>query len=214
MIVLEGSFYGRTYRPARLSHSCRETYQKHLASFQHADCHLPLVVPANDVAALHRAFEHAEKSKLHVEAMYMEPVMGEGNPGETISRPFYDAARTLTKQHHSLLIVDSIQAALRAKGSLSIVDYPGFADADAPDMETYSKALNAGQFPLSGACVAYLLCLFATVQFHCSACAAGAHRLQVRRWPLWQHDDDQPSRTRHCCGSSPLRDSSRAPEHH
>jgi len=149
MIVLEGSFYGRTYRPARLSHSCRSIYQQHLASFQHAECHLPLVVPANDVAALTRAFEHAEKNNLHVEALYMEPVMGEGNPGEALQRGFYDAARALTKEHHSLLIVDSIQAALRAKGTLSIVDYPGFSDAEAPDMETYSKALNAGQYPLS-----------------------------------------------------------------
>ena len=32
---------------------------------------------------------------------------------------------------------------------LSIVDYPGFEGVEAPDMETYSKALNAGQFPLS-----------------------------------------------------------------
>ena len=32
---------------------------------------------------------------------------------------------------------------------LSIVDYPGFEGLDAPDMETYSKALNAGQYPLS-----------------------------------------------------------------
>jgi acetylornithine/succinyldiaminopimelate/putrescine aminotransferase len=32
---------------------------------------------------------------------------------------------------------------------LSIVDYPGFEDLPAPDMETYSKALNGGQFPLS-----------------------------------------------------------------
>jgi len=32
---------------------------------------------------------------------------------------------------------------------LSIVDYPGFESLDAPDMETFSKALNAGQYPLS-----------------------------------------------------------------
>jgi acetylornithine/succinyldiaminopimelate/putrescine aminotransferase len=32
---------------------------------------------------------------------------------------------------------------------LSIIDYPGFQDALAPDMETYSKSLNAGQYPLS-----------------------------------------------------------------
>ncbi len=73
---------------------------------------------------------------MHVEALYMEPVMGEGKPGECLQREFYDTARHLTKKHHSLLIIDSIQAALRAQGSLSICDYPGFADADAPDMET------------------------------------------------------------------------------
>ena len=37
----------------------------------------------------------------------------------------------------------------RATGTLSIVDYPGFEGQEAPDLETYSKALNAGQFPLS-----------------------------------------------------------------
>jgi acetylornithine/succinyldiaminopimelate/putrescine aminotransferase len=48
-----------------------------------------------------------------------------------------------------MFVVDSIQAGLRAHGVLSIVDYPGFESLDAPDMESYSKALNAGQFPLS-----------------------------------------------------------------
>ena len=33
--------------------------------------------------------------------------------------------------------------------SLSIVDYEGFQDSEAPDMEAWSKAINAGQFPLS-----------------------------------------------------------------
>lgn len=65
--------------------------------------------------------------------------MGEGNPGEAITREFYGAAREETRRARSLLVVDSIQAGLRARGALSIVDYPGFADADAPDMETYSK---------------------------------------------------------------------------
>ena len=32
---------------------------------------------------------------------------------------------------------------------LSITDYPGFEKLPAPDMETFSKALNAGQYPLS-----------------------------------------------------------------
>ena len=79
----------------------------------------------------------------------MEPVMGEGNPGEAITPEFYARARDLTRAHGTLLLVDSIQAGLRASGFLSIVDYPGFEKLPAPDMESYSKALNAGQFPLS-----------------------------------------------------------------
>ncbi|HEX4480208.1 MAG TPA: aminotransferase class III-fold pyridoxal phosphate-dependent enzyme, partial [Rudaea sp.] len=62
---------------------------------------------------------------------------------------FYSAARELTKAHGSIFLVDSIQAGLRGHGVLSIVDYPGFEKFEAPDMETYSKALNAGQYPLS-----------------------------------------------------------------
>lgn len=75
--------------------------------------------------------------------------MGEGNPGLSITREFYDVVRELTRAHGALMVVDSIQAGLRAHGVLSICDYPGFQDAAAPDMEVYSKSLNAGQYPLS-----------------------------------------------------------------
>ncbi|MDE2382642.1 MAG: aminotransferase class III-fold pyridoxal phosphate-dependent enzyme, partial [Xanthomonadaceae bacterium] len=84
-----------------------------------------------------------------IEAMFLEPVMGEGDPGRSVPVAFYNLARELTAAHGSLLLVDSIQAGLRATGYLSIVDYPGFEHAQVPDMETYSKALNAGQYPLS-----------------------------------------------------------------
>ena len=66
-----------------------------------------------------------------------------------IEPAFYARARELTRANGTMLVVDSIQAGLRARGVLSIVDYPGFRDLDAPDMESYSKALNAGQYPLS-----------------------------------------------------------------
>ena len=56
LMCLEGSFYGRTYRPARLSHVCRDIYKKHLASFDLDDEELPIVVPPNDVEALKAAF--------------------------------------------------------------------------------------------------------------------------------------------------------------
>ena len=55
----------------------------------------------------------------------------------------------MTLDHGSMLLVDSIQAGLRGQGCLSIIDYPGFETCEVPDLETWSKALNAGQYPLS-----------------------------------------------------------------
>ncbi|HEU0276958.1 MAG TPA: aminotransferase class III-fold pyridoxal phosphate-dependent enzyme [Rhodanobacteraceae bacterium] len=146
-LVVKGAFHGRTERPALYSNSTRKAYQTYLASFR--DEHSVIVIPPYDVAALRAAFAEAEKNDWFFEAMFLEPVMGEGDPGRAVTPEFYAAARELTAKHDSILLVDSIQAGLRAQGVLSIVDYPGFEKLPAPDMETYSKALNAGQFPLS-----------------------------------------------------------------
>ena len=146
-VVVKGSFHGRTERPALYSDSTRRTYLQHLASFRGEDS--LIAVEPYDVAALERAFADAAANGWFIEAVFLEPVMGEGDPGRALPRAFYDAARRLTREHGGLLLVDSIQAGLRAHGVLSIVDYPGFGDAEIPDMETYSKALNAGQYPLS-----------------------------------------------------------------
>ncbi|MBD3235687.1 MAG: aminotransferase class III-fold pyridoxal phosphate-dependent enzyme [Candidatus Eisenbacteria bacterium] len=146
-LALEEGFHGRTYRAAQVSHSTLNVYEEHLASFRDYDA--LEVVPPNDLDALQAAFDRADREGIFFEALFMEPVMGEGEPGRAITREFYDLARRLTRERGTLLIVDSIQAALRAQGCLSIVDYPGFEDCDPPDCETYSKALNAGQYPLS-----------------------------------------------------------------
>ena len=146
LAIVDG-FHGRTEGPARLSQSCRAGYAKHLASFRDPDA--LLFVPLNDVPALRRAFDDAERQQIFFEAMFVEPVMGEGVPGLAMTPEYYDAARALTAETGTLLVVDSIQAALRAQGCLSIVDYPGFGSSAPPDMESYSKALNAGQYPLS-----------------------------------------------------------------
>ncbi len=146
LALLEG-FHGRTYQAARVSHSTRAVYAENLASFQR-DQRVDFV-PVNDEKELRKAYDDAERDGVYYQSFYIEPVMGEGIPGQGVERSYYDLARRLTREHGSLLIVDSIQAALRAHGCLSIVDYPGFEDCEAPDMETYSKALNAGQFPLS-----------------------------------------------------------------
>ena len=146
-LVVKGSFHGRTDRPALYSDSTRRTYRQHLASYRNEDS--VLVVPPYDIAALRKAFADAQANGWFIEAVFLEPVMGEGDPGRAVPVEFYNAARELTRAHGSLLLVDSIQAGLRVHGVLSIVDYPGFEGIDPPDMETYSKALNAAQFPLS-----------------------------------------------------------------
>lgn len=146
-LTLKGSFHGRTDRPARFSDSTMPNYAAHLASFAHSD--YLLTVEPNNIEELEAVFAAADKDNVYIEAFLMEPVMGEGNPGQAITPEFYQRARELTREHDTMFVVDSIQAGLRAHGVLSVIDYPGFQDLDEPDMESYSKALNAGQFPLS-----------------------------------------------------------------
>jgi acetylornithine/succinyldiaminopimelate/putrescine aminotransferase len=146
-LAVKGAFHGRTERPALYSDSSRKAYVQHLASFR--DERSLLTVDPYDVDQLRQAFADADRNGWFIEAMFLEPVMGEGDPGRAATPEFYAAARELTRAHGSLFLVDSIQAGLRAHGVLSIVDYPGFDKLDPPDMETYSKALNGGQYPLS-----------------------------------------------------------------
>ncbi len=147
MVAVERSFHGRTDRPAQISDSCKSGYDKNLATFQNRDN--LILVPANDSAALEEVFKRSVTEKFFIELVAIEPIQGEGNPGMCVTREFYDVARRLTKEHDSMLLVDSIQAGIRGQGCLSVIDYDGFQDAEVPDMETWSKAINAGQYPLS-----------------------------------------------------------------
>ena len=147
LLALEKAFHGRTDRPAQISHSCLKSYQDNLKTFNERDN--LLLVAADDVEGLQAVFTRADAEGFFIELMAIEPVQGEGNPGKCVTRGFYDEARRLTLEHGSMLLVDSIQAGLRAQGCLSIVDYQGFETSEAPDLETWSKALNAGQYPIS-----------------------------------------------------------------
>jgi acetylornithine/succinyldiaminopimelate/putrescine aminotransferase len=146
-LSLAGSFHGRTDPAARISGVTLALYRRTLASFRDGD-RLTLVEP-NDEAALAAAFDAAERDGVFFEGVFVEPVMGEGKSGLALTPSFYDLARRLSKAHGALLVCDSIQAGFRATGHLSLVDYPGFGACDAPDLETFSKALNGGQYPLS-----------------------------------------------------------------
>ncbi|MFY2764081.1 aminotransferase class III-fold pyridoxal phosphate-dependent enzyme [Arenimonas sp. MALMAid1274] len=147
-IAVKGAFHGRTELPALYSDSSRKAYQQHLASYKHHSDQLVTIEPYS-IEGLRQAFADADAHGWYFEAMFLEPVMGEGDPGRAVPPEFYAVARELTKAHGTLLLVDSIQAGIRAHGVLSVVDYPGFEGLEAPDMETYSKALNGGQYPLS-----------------------------------------------------------------
>jgi len=147
-LAVKGAFHGRTELPALYSDSSGKAYAQHLASHKHHAQQLITVSPFN-VAELEATFAQIVSDGFYVEAMFLEPVMGEGNPGLALTPEFYAAARRLTEAHGTLLLIDSIQSGLRAHGCLSILDYPGFENVAAPDFETYSKALNAGQYPLS-----------------------------------------------------------------
>jgi acetylornithine/succinyldiaminopimelate/putrescine aminotransferase len=148
IVSLKGSFHGRTERPAYASDSTMKSYKTHLKSFE-GDQIPNFTVEPNNIEDLERVFADLLAKGFHPEIMLMEPCMGEGNPGQLATPEFYKAAREITKKNHSLLLVDSIQAGLRAQGVLSVVDYPGFQGLEAPDFETYSKALNSGQYPMS-----------------------------------------------------------------
>jgi acetylornithine/succinyldiaminopimelate/putrescine aminotransferase len=145
-LSLKGGFHGRTEKPAQISNSSWKKYQV-LASFRNLNNNH--TIEPNNVKDLEAAFKWADQNNVFFESMYIEPVMGEGDPGKAMTPEFYAAARKLTQEHGALLVVDSIQAAIRAYGVLSICDYPGFQKLDPPDMETYSKAINAGQYPVS-----------------------------------------------------------------
>lgn len=146
-VAVKGAFHGRTDRPALYSDSSRKVYAQHLASYRNEDS--VLTVEPYSIEQLRKLFADADNKGWFIEAVFLEPVMGEGDPGRALPPAFYAAARELTRAHGALLLVDSIQAGLRAHGVLSVVDYPGYEGLDAPDLETYSKALNAGQYPLS-----------------------------------------------------------------
>lgn len=146
-ICLQGSFHGRA---AQISDSSRETYEASLASFAAPERRDDVLrVPANDVPALRRAFDHVVESKRPLESLTLEPTMGEGRQGLAITPEFYDCARRGTVDLNSVLVVDSVQAGMRATGTLSVLDAPGFSHVDPCDIEIYSKAISGGQFPLS-----------------------------------------------------------------
>lgn len=145
-ISLVESFHGRTELPAQVSGSCLPSYQQHLADFKNLKNYF---IEINNLDHLNDTFEMIKLKNQFPEITIVEPVMGEGQPGVAMTPEFYQQLRSETQKMGGLLLVDSVQAGIRCTGELSITQYPGFQHLDPPDMETFSKAINGGQFPLS-----------------------------------------------------------------
>ena len=133
-IVLEGGFHGRTGNAAKISNSTRNTYQAQLKSFQNIPNPV-YPVKINDEVTLKDTFKQASKHS-HIEAMIMEPVMGEGNPGIQLNKSFYDIS--------TFTLMLSVQAGLRTLYLSMTKNLPTFD----PD-RNLSKAISSGQYPLS-----------------------------------------------------------------
>ena len=144
-ITLRHGFHGRTHMAAKLSHSSRKSYHKYLQSFCNNNVY---TIDINDCQQCFDVF-HELLNRRHIQAVIMEPVMGEGNPGVQIEKEFYTLVRKLTKQHDAQLIIDSVQAGIRTNGYLSVIDYPELDGIDPPDIEIFSKLIHSGQYPLS-----------------------------------------------------------------
>ena len=84
ILSLKGGFHGRTDRPGQFSDSTRRTYREHLATFRDRD--KLITVEPNDIQQLKQVFSWANSNDIFIEAFFLEPVMGEGNPGLAITR--------------------------------------------------------------------------------------------------------------------------------
>jgi acetylornithine/succinyldiaminopimelate/putrescine aminotransferase len=149
MVSMYGSFHGRTESPSKVSGSCQPKYQQHLQEYRDGKVDNVRFMEYNNLDSCRKAFEQMDQNGEFPEITLFEPVQGEGNPGQPMDRSFYDLLRQQTAERGGLLLADSVQAGLRCQGVLSITKYPGFEDIVPPDMETFSKAINGGQYPLS-----------------------------------------------------------------
>lgn len=127
ILALDNSFHGRTF--GSLATTGQAKYRAPFAPL------MPGVgfVRLNDVADLKRQFDGS------VCAVCLETIQGEGGI-HPLSPEFLETARTLTKKHGALLILDEIQCGLGRTGRYFAYQHYGIQ----PDIVTVAKPLAAG----------------------------------------------------------------------
>jgi acetylornithine/N-succinyldiaminopimelate aminotransferase len=129
-LALENSFHGRTFGSVSTTHKAkyREPFGPVVPGVE--------FVRFNDVDDLNGKFSN------DVCAVMLEAIQGEGGI-RLISQEFFEAARKLTTEAGSLLIVDEIQSGLGRTGKWCAYQHYGIQ----PDITTLAKPL-AGGLPL------------------------------------------------------------------
>jgi len=147
-INLKSSFHGRTMNAASISNSCKNVYLDKTNNLGELIGKVNSV-EINNILDFDKCSDKLMNQNKQIMGVIMEPVMGEGNPGEALTPEFYNFVRSKTKKYNIPLVIDSVQAGLRTNGCLSISEYNNFQDFDIPDFEIFSKAITGGHYPLS-----------------------------------------------------------------
>ena len=145
-ICIKKSFYCQMNKPCQLFSPYTEAY--HVTSSIGTTQKI-YEVSINNIEDLKQTIWNIHNNNEFLELIIVEPVMHERHPGISLTPEYYRQIREITNKLGSMLLVDSVQAGFRCYGHLSIVDFPGFQCFDAPDMEILSKAMTAGQYPMS-----------------------------------------------------------------
>jgi len=134
IVVCENNFHGRTTTIVSFSvdPDAYNNYGPYTPGF--------IVIPYNDVDALHAAFE----ANPNIAGFLVEPIQGEAGayvPADGYLKACYD----LCKQHNALFIADEVQTGIARTGRLLACDY----DEVKPDNLILGKALSGGAYPVS-----------------------------------------------------------------
>lgn len=129
-LALENSFHGRTFGSVSTTHKAK--YREPFGP----------VVPGVEFVRFNDVDDLKAKFSSDVCGVMLEAIQGEGGI-RLVSQDFFEAARNLTSQAGSLLIVDEIQSGLGRTGKWCAYQHYGIQ----PDITTLAKPL-AGGLPL------------------------------------------------------------------